>query len=61
MNIVCGQFVTAVHGTGPVFDLTIPRTEAMPQAPDLTLDDGARTATVCVEDYRLQLALQPDP
>jgi len=30
MNIVCGQFITAVHGTEQVFDLTLPQTRELP-------------------------------
>ena len=57
MNIVCGQLVTAVHGTDDIFDLTIPEIRELPEAPDLTVDDGSESATLCVDGHLIQLIL----
>jgi CheY-specific phosphatase CheX len=59
MNIVCGQLVTALHGTEEVFDLTIPRLEEPEEAPDLTRDDGEFSTTISVEGHRVQLRYTP--
>ncbi len=55
MNIVCGQLVTALHGTDDVYNLTIPTIEQLPETPDLSLDDGDTASTLSVEGFRLQL------
>lgn len=36
MNVVCGQLVTAWHGTEPVFNLSIPKVDRNATAPDGT-------------------------
>jgi CheY-specific phosphatase CheX len=59
MNIVCGQLVTALHGSENVFNLTIPETTAMPEAPDLQADDGVDSSTVSVDGFLVQLAYLP--
>ncbi|MCB9849228.1 MAG: chemotaxis protein CheX [Phycisphaerales bacterium] len=59
MNIVCGQLVTALHGTQDVFNLTIPELQVLDEAPDLTLDDGENCSTISVEGHRIQLAYTP--
>lgn len=55
MNIICGQLVTALHGTEKVFDLTIPKIVALDDEPDLSLNDGASASTISVEGCRVQL------
>ena len=59
MNIVCGQFITASHGTEDVFDLTIPQIRELPEPPDLAEDDGDRITTLLVEGHPLQLSHEP--
>jgi CheY-specific phosphatase CheX len=55
MNIVCGQLVTAMHGTDEVFNLTIPVICPLDSAPDLSMDDGEKSSTLSVEGFRVQL------
>ena len=59
MNIVCGQLVTAIHGTSAVFDLTIPVVTPLGGPPDFDESDGVAAATVSVEQCRLQLLYTP--
>ena len=60
MNILCGQFVTAVHGTRDVFNLTIPEIVELPQMPNMDLADTAVSSTLCVDGYRVQVVYEPD-
>ncbi|MFQ5474075.1 MAG: chemotaxis protein CheX [Dehalococcoidia bacterium] len=55
MNIVCGQFVTAVHGTKDVFQLTIPQIAELPGPPDLSGCDGGNSSRMTVEGQPVQL------
>ena len=59
MNIVCGQLVTALHGSDDVFNLTIPQIRRLDEEPDLTLDDGVTASTLSVERCRIQLLYHP--
>lgn len=56
MNIVCGQLVTAVHGTDDVFNLSIPKTCQLSEMPELTLDDSEESTTLCVDGHLVQLS-----
>ncbi len=58
MNIVCGQLVTAIHGTDDVFNLTIPEVRELSEVPDLAADDGSESATLCVDGNLIQLSLE---
>lgn len=53
MNVVCGQFVTAYHGTGPVFNLTIPTAEdcTLPPIIDTRQDEMACVLSVSGEPF----------
>ena len=55
MNIICGQFITTMYGTGDVFDLSIPVTHELDQAPDFSNADDPDTSTLTVEGYPVQL------
>lgn len=61
LNIVCGQFVTATHGTEDVFDLTIPEIRELAEMPDLsdTNEVEGEVATMFVEGHPVQLAYTP--
>ena len=59
MNIVCGQLVTAVHGTEDVFNLTIPTITELPEAPDLRAGDGSDSSTLSVDGFLVQLSYLP--
>jgi CheY-specific phosphatase CheX len=59
MNIVCGQLVTAVHGSENIFNLTIPTITELREAPDLHADDGSDSATLSVDGYLVQLSFLP--
>lgn len=61
MNIVCGQFVTAMHGTDDIYNLTIPRTTQLSEAPDLIDDGGLTACTFCVDSQVIQLMYEPQP
>jgi chemotaxis protein CheY-P-specific phosphatase CheC len=58
MNILCGQFVTIIHGTGDVFNLSIPETGEMPEMPDTTVSDDTIMSTLTVDGYRVQLSYE---
>ena len=59
MNIVCGQLVTALHGTEDVFNLTIPKLKELPETPDFTDTDNPEIAVLSVEGHRVQLSYIP--
>lgn len=56
MNIVCGQFVTAMFGTEEVFDLTIPEVEERAAMPDTAKGSDVEYAKMMVEGEPVQLA-----
>ncbi len=60
MNVLCGQFVTAVHSSDQVFDLSIPEVREMPEAPDLMSADGPELCTLGVDGHGVQLAYRAD-
>ena len=59
MNIVCGQFVTEVHGTDDVFDLTIPATRTLGRMPDFLSCDDEWASILTVEGHCIQLTYAP--
>jgi chemotaxis protein CheY-P-specific phosphatase CheC len=59
MNIVCGQFVTAVHGSEQVFDLTIPAVQELSETPDLESTSCEESCTLSVEGTQIQLRYVP--
>jgi hypothetical protein len=59
MNILCGQMITAMHGTGEVFDLSIPVTRELDSEPDLAGGDDPGTSTLSVEGHCVQLTHWP--
>ena len=59
MNIVCGQLITAIHGTEAVFDLTLPTLRELPETPQFSDDGGPHSATLFVEGQRLHLRYEP--
>ena len=61
MNIVCGQLITAVHGTEAVFDLTIPELRELAETPSFPADCGPHSSTLFVEGQRLHLRYEPGP
>ena len=60
MNIVCGQLVTALYGTEPVFNLSIPQLEVMDAPPDLFVSGDPDVSTLWVEGSPVQLCYLPD-
>lgn len=56
MNIVCGQVITALHGTEPVFDLTIPQTCELSAPPDLTPSSDPAVSDLTVEGHPVRLS-----
>ncbi len=59
MNIVCGQLVTALHGTEPVFNLSIPQVTELPGTPDLNSSESNEAVNVSIEGHRVRLERQP--
>lgn len=60
MNIICGQFVTAVHGTKDVYDLTIPEVAVLSEAPTIEPGDkGADISALSVEGHLVELVYLP--
>ena len=60
MNTVCGQFVTAEHGTKEVFTLTIPQIRRLPTAPNFNGNDEGDSSCMTVEGHPVQLThLEP--
>lgn len=60
MNIVCGQLITALHGTEAVFDLTIPVLRELMQMPSFADSESARATNLFVEGQRLHLVYTVD-
>ena len=56
MNIVCGQFITAVHGTEDVYNLTIPEIGQIETISDFDGSEDWDTSRLCVENHRVELA-----
>lgn len=61
MNIVCGQLVTTVYGTEPVFNLSIPRSTPLEEPPDLYSEEVSTISTLWVEGHPVQLVYTPGP
>jgi len=59
MNIICGQLVTAIHGSEQVFDLTIPVIQELAGPPAFTEVDDPNLATLCIEGNPVQLCYTP--
>jgi chemotaxis protein CheY-P-specific phosphatase CheC len=55
MNIVCGQLVTAIHGTEHVFNLAIPQLREMTETPSLEPTDNENISTLAVDGQPIQL------
>ncbi len=60
MNIVCGQLITAWHGTDDVFNLSIPEIHPLAESPTLGEDDGQEQCVLCVEGQRVELTFFAD-
>ncbi len=58
MNIVCGQFVTAMHGPDDVYNLSIPQMSELPETPDLEYSDGVNIWTVSIDGHTIQLSCE---
>lgn len=59
MNIVCGQFITATHGTQDIFNVTIPQIIEIEGPPDLFADDVSESSTFSVDGHHVQLSYIP--
>ena len=59
MNIVCGQFITEMHGNEHVFDLAIPQSRELTETSDFISDDDSLVSTLTVEGHCVQLAYAP--
>lgn len=56
MNIVCGQFITAAHGTEAVFDLTIPHITVLAEAPHWGDEPGSCSSTLAIDGQLTRLS-----
>ncbi|UCG17278.1 MAG: chemotaxis protein CheX [Phycisphaerales bacterium] len=66
VNILCGQLITALHGTEDVFDLTIPRLRELPETPDFTASgdpqsDNVQSASFSVQGHRMHVLHRSEP
>lgn len=59
MNIVCGQFITATHGTEDIFDLTIPSLREVDALPQLSDQPKLSSTTLFVEGQPVMLVYEP--
>jgi len=59
MNIICGQFVTAVHGTDDVFELSIPHIEGLSETPDCAEAQDSEVAAFIVDGEQVRLSHTP--
>lgn len=59
MNIICGQLVTALHGTEAVFNLSIPQVEVLPGMPEFSYEDNGNICSLGVSGHKIQLCLVP--
>ncbi|MGB2984488.1 MAG: chemotaxis protein CheX [Phycisphaerae bacterium] len=59
MNILCGHYITALHGTEDVFNVTIPQIRELPEPPALVDDSDPDTATLSVNGHHVQLSYVP--
>lgn len=61
MNIVCGQYVTTMHGDQDTYNLTIPKVTELTEPPELLDDDETTACTFNVDVHVIQLAYEPYP
>ena len=61
LNVVCGQLVTALHGTEEVFNLTIPEIWEMSESPDQTPDGSREWSKAYVTGHQVQFAYESSP
>ncbi len=59
MNIICGQLVTALHGTEAVFNLSIPQVEAVAGMPEFTYEKNENICALGVSGHKIQIGLVP--
>ncbi len=59
MNVVCGQFITAAHGTHAVFSVTIPEITELTESPDFGNSGAAETAAFTVDGLAVAIAYHP--
>lgn len=59
MNIVCGQLVTALHGTEEVFNLDIPEVVELTETPDPVTGSDTDSVSLTVEGHCVQLRYIP--
>jgi len=60
MNVVCGQFVTAAHGTDPVFNLSIPTAAECAETPRFEFDDYDLSCALAVSGEPFYCAYRRD-
>ena len=59
MNIICGQFVTAVHGTDSVYELSIPQIEELSETPGCSTTQDSEVAAFIVDGEQIRLSHMP--
>ena len=56
MNIICGQFVTAMYGTHDVYNLSIPQLKELTETPEFDEEESPHIATFSVSGHGVQVA-----
>lgn len=59
MNIVCGQLITTWYGSDQVFNLSIPQTQPLVEAPNFDEPGEAEATHLSVEGHQVQLIHAP--
>ena len=59
MNVVCGQFITACHGTDRVFNLSIPTAVECAETPQFNFDDDEVACGLSVSGEPFYCAYTP--
>lgn len=58
LNVTCGNVLTAIAGDEPIFDLSVPAIEELPEDSDWDLDGGPNTVACLVDDFPVVLRLK---
>lgn len=58
LNVTCGHVLTALAGDKPVFDLTVPQVEELPEEAWTAMATAAETAALLVDDRPVLLSIE---
>lgn len=57
LNVTCGNVLTTIAGDEPIFDLSVPTIEELPEDADWGLDGAPNTVACLVDDFPVVLRL----